>query len=180
MPSDSPRKALCIGMATYDDYDGVYFSAMAIRLYHPEIADETEILVVDNHPGGACSAELKALENWIPGYRYIPFDRIHGTAVRDVVFREANAEFVLCIDCHVMFAAGALGQLLEYFRAHPDTPDLLQGPLLYDDMHTLSTHMEQTWSCGMYGVWGNDPRAADPTSPPFELAMHVGTAGQAR
>jgi len=166
------RKTLCIGMATYDDYDGVYFSAMAIRLYHPEIADDTEILVVDNHPNGPCAAELKALENRIPGFRYIAFDQIGGTAVRDLVFREANADFVLCMDCHVMFAPGSLRALLDYFHQHSDTPDLLQGPLLYDDMRTLSTHMEPQWSCGMYGVWGSDPRAADPAAPPFEIAMH--------
>jgi hypothetical protein len=175
MPPDSPiptRKTLCIGMSVYDDYDGVYFSAMAIRLYHPEIADDTEILVVDNHPDGPCAEELKLLEGSIPGYRYVPFDGNYGTAVRDLVFREANAEFVLCIDCHVMFAPGSLRQLLDYFRAHRDTNDLLQGPLLHDDMRTLATHMDQTWSHGMYGVWGNDPRAADPAAPPFEIAMH--------
>jgi hypothetical protein len=168
----SPRKQLCIGMAAYDDYDGVYFSAMAIRLYHPEIAAETEILVIDNHPRGPSSAGLKALEKSIQGYRYVPFDQIGGTAVRDMVFREAHSEFVLCIDCHVMFAPGSLRLLLDYFHAHPDTPDLLQGPLLHDDMRTLSTHMEPRWSCGMYGVWGSDRRAADPAAPPFEITMH--------
>src|SRR5215467_7318632 len=148
----APRRSLCIGMATYDDYDGVYFSAMAIRLYHPEIANDTEILVVDNHPDGPCAADLKALEHWIPGYRYIPFNQVRGTAVRDLVFREANAEFVLCIDCHVMLTPGSLRKLLDYFHAHPQAPDLLQGPLVYDDLRNLSTHMERIWSCGMYGV----------------------------
>src|ERR1051325_4564387 len=131
-------------MATYDDYDGVYFSAMAIRLYHPEITADTEILVIDNHPDGPCAADLQALENWIPGYRYIPYDQAHGTAVRDLVFREANADFVLCIDCHVMFQAGALRRLLDYFHQHPVTIDLLQGPLVYDDLrseaHTSELH----------------------------------------
>jgi hypothetical protein len=159
-------------MATYDDYDGVYFTAMAIRLYHPEIEDDTEILVIDNHPDGPCTAGLKALENAIPGFRYVPFDQVRGTAVRDLVFREANAEFVLCIDCHVMFAPGSLRALLDYFRAHPDTPDLLQGPLLYDDLRTLYTHMEPRWSGGMYGVWASDNRAADPGAPPFEITLH--------
>jgi hypothetical protein len=168
----SPRKQLCIGMAAYDDYDGVYFSAMAIRLFHPEIAADTEILVIDNHPRGPSSAGLKALEKSIPGYRYVPFDQIGGTAVRDMVFREAHSEFVLCIDCHVMFAPGSLRLLLDYFHAHPETPDLLQGPLLHDDMRTLSTHMDPRWSCGMYGAWGSDRRAADPAAPPFEIAMH--------
>ena len=114
---------------------------------------------------------MRALESWVPGYRYIPFDRLRGTAARDVVFREANAELVLCMDSHVMFVPGALRQLLDYFHAHPDTPDLLQGPLLYDDLRTFSTHMDRNWSTGMYGVWGTDNRALNPAAPPFEIAM---------
>ena len=39
-------KKLTIGMATYDDYDGVYFTLQAIRLYHPEILHDVEFLVV--------------------------------------------------------------------------------------------------------------------------------------
>jgi hypothetical protein len=165
------RKALTIGMATYDDYDGVYFTVQAIRLFHPEITDETEILVVDNHPDGPCAADLKALGNWVKGYRYIPFDRVRGTAVRDVIFREANADSVMCVDCHVMFAPGSLRQLIDYFKTHPDSRDLLQGPLVYDDLQNISTHMVPTWSAGMYGVWGSDARAADPAAPPFEIAF---------
>src|SRR5271169_5631483 len=127
-------KILSIGMATYDDYDGVYFTAQSIRLYHREVTSETEILVVDNHPDGPCSSALKALENQIDGYRYIPWDRSTGTSIRDIVFREADAAFVLCVDCHILFVAGALRRLLDYLIANPDTPDLLQGPLLYDDL----------------------------------------------
>jgi GR25 family glycosyltransferase involved in LPS biosynthesis len=158
-------------MATYDDYDGVYFTTQSIRLYHPEITSETEILVVDNHPDGPCATELKALENWIEGYRYVPWDRTAGTSVRDIVFRETAAEFVLCVDSHVLFAPGALRRLLDYLAANPETPDLLQGPLLYDDLRNLSTHMEPRWSSGMYGVWSTDERAADPDALPFEIVM---------
>jgi hypothetical protein len=61
---------LSIGMATYDDYDGVYFTVMALRLYHPEIAADSEIIVVDNHPDGPCAPALKALESWVPGYLF--------------------------------------------------------------------------------------------------------------
>jgi hypothetical protein len=167
----SRRKALSIGMCTYDDYDGVYFSAMALRLYHPEIADDTEILVVDNHPDGPSAAALKALEGWIPSYRYIPFERLRGTAARSMVFREANADFVLCMDSHVMFSPGSLRQLLEYFQTHPNTPDLLQGPLVYDNLHSISTHMNPVWSAGMYGVWATDDRAQNPAAAPFEIPM---------
>jgi GR25 family glycosyltransferase involved in LPS biosynthesis len=170
-PVSALPKPLCIGMATYDDYDGVYFTAQSIRLYHPEVTSETEILVIDNHPEGPCAAELKGLEDFIEGYRYVPWNRSAGTSVRDIVFREANAAFVLCVDSHVLFAPGALRRLLDYITANPGTPDLLQGPLLYDDLRTLSTHMEPRWSCGMYGVWGTDERAADPDASPFEIVM---------
>jgi GR25 family glycosyltransferase involved in LPS biosynthesis len=158
-------------MATYDDYDGVYFTAQSIRLYHPEVTADTEILVIDNHPDGPCAGDLKALENCIEGYRYVSWNRTQGTSVRDLVFREANAAFVLCVDAHVLFAPGALRRLLDYLIANPETSDLLQGPLLYDDLRSLSTHMEPRWSCGMYGVWGYDERAADPDAPPFEITM---------
>jgi hypothetical protein len=29
------NKLLTIGMATYDDYDGVYFTLQSLRMYHP-------------------------------------------------------------------------------------------------------------------------------------------------
>ncbi len=166
------KPVLTIGMATYDDYDGVYFTAQSIRLYHPEITDETEILLIDNHPDGPCAAELKSLQHWIAGYRYFPWNRTSGTSVRDMVFREAAGEFVLCIDSHVLFAPGVLRKLIDYFTANPGTPDLLQGPLLYDDLRTISSHMEPRWSSGMFGVWGNDPRANEPAAEPFEIVMH--------
>ena len=120
---------------------------------------------------GPCAAELKALEKWIDGYRYVPWNRTAGTSVRDIVFREANAEYVLCVDSHVLIVPGALRKLLDYLLDNPETRDLLQGPLLYDDLRTVSTHMEPRWSCGMYGVWGTDERAADLNAPPFEIVM---------
>ena len=158
-------------MATYDDYDGVYFSVQAIRLYHPEVTDRTEILVVDNHPSGPCAKPLKDLERHVAGYRYVPYERSQGTAVRDLVFREANAEFVLCMDSHVLFRPGALARLVEYLAAHPDSADLWQGPLLGDDLKIHGTHFDPVWRAGMYGVWATDPRGFDPDAPAFEIPM---------
>jgi GR25 family glycosyltransferase involved in LPS biosynthesis len=158
-------------MATYDDYDGVYFSVQAIRLYHPEVTDQTEILVVDNNPAGPCARALKDLERQVPGYRYVPFARSLGTAVRDLVFREANAEFVLCMDSHVLFRPGALARLVDYLAAHPDSLDLWQGPLLGDDLRLHGTHFDPVWRAGMYGVWAIDQRGADPDAEPFDVPM---------
>ncbi len=162
---------LTIGMATYDDYDGIYFTLQAIRLYHPEILSEVEFVVVDNNPDGACGPALRDLGNWIDNYRYIPKGEISGTAIRDWVFREAACEFVLCIDCHVLVVSGALKRLIDYFQAAPDTIDLLQGPMVYDDLKGYATHFKPEWRDGMYGTWDTDPAGANPDQPSFEIPM---------
>jgi hypothetical protein len=166
-----PARSLTIGMATYDDYDGVYFSVQAIRLYHPEITADTEILVLDNHPGGPCSAALKQLETSVDGYRYVPYGSSQGTAVRDWIFREANSVYVLVMDSHVLFAPGCLAKLVDFLKAHPDSNDLWQGPMLSDELTHLSAKFAPVWSAGMYGVWEQDARAADLDGPPFEIEM---------
>ena len=63
--------SLTIGMACYNDFDGVYFSVQALRLYHADALDGCEILVVDNHPGSPAGKTTRALvENWAGG-RYV-------------------------------------------------------------------------------------------------------------
>ncbi|GJL83899.1 MAG: hypothetical protein DHS20C01_35330 [marine bacterium B5-7] len=165
------RKKLTIGMATFDDYDGVYFSVMAIRLFHPEITEETEIVVIDNNPYGTSAKALRALANRVSGYRYIPLSGINSTAVRDAVFVESNADYVLCIDCHVMLEAGSIRKLIDYLDDNPDCNDLLQGPLVNDTLKSVSTHFLPHWQSGMYGFWGCDERGSDSGNDPFEIPM---------
>jgi glycosyltransferase involved in cell wall biosynthesis len=165
------RKRLTIGMATYDDYDGVYFTLQSLRLHHPEVADDIEFVVVDNNPDGACGTHLKALERQIPHYRYIPVRERSGTAVRNYVMAEASSDFVLNLDCHVLIAPGAINRLMQYFEADPYMPDLLQGPLVYDNLATLATHMEPVWRGGMYGIWSSDNAGKDPDAPAFDIPL---------
>ncbi len=170
-PRGSTAPKITIGMATYDDYDGVYFTLQGIRLYHPEILEQAEFVVVDNHPDGPCAQALKGLEPWIPNYRYVPKDDISGTAVRDAVFKEASGEIVLCLDCHVLIAQGTLKRLVDYFDAHPGSRDLMQGPLLFDNLSSIATHFTPKWRAGMYGHWNTVKAAADVDHPPFEITM---------
>jgi Coenzyme PQQ synthesis protein D (PqqD) len=169
-PSTGQRR-LCIGMATYDDFDGVWFTIQAIGMYQAEVLADVSFLVIDNHPEGAAGASLRALEAWLPNYRYVPFDGYRGTAVRDLVFREACADIVCCVDSHVLLQPGALAHLLEWFSANPGSRDLLQGPLLYDDLKSASTHLKPTWGAGMFGQWDRDPRLDEPDGRPFEIPM---------
>ena len=138
------EKTLTIGMATYDDYDGVYFTVQALRLYHPEVARDVAILVLDNNPGGPASHALTEL---------------------------ADTPWVMSIDCHVMFVPGALSLFLDYAAANPDSGNLLQSPLLDDALTTPSTHFEPVWHNWMYGQWGTDDRGYNPQAAPFEIGM---------
>ena len=45
------------------------------------------------------------------------------------------------------------------------------GPLVYDNLETISTHLEPKWRKGMYGCWGTDPRGKDSEAEPFEIPM---------
>lgn len=168
------RPRLTIGMACYDDFNGVYFSIQALELYHAEVMDDVEFLVVDNNPD---SAEGKAVRDfmthWVKRGRYIAAPGVGGTAApRERVFREARGEAVLCMDCHVLIVPGAIHKLLQYYDAYPDCKDLLQGPLLYNDCKSKSTHMDPVWRDAMFGIWGRDPRGEDANGPPFEIPMH--------
>src|SRR5918996_6510968 len=159
--------ALTIGMATYNDFNGVYFTLQALRLYQD--LQDTELLVIDNY---GCQATKQLVEGWVHGARYLLAKEVRGTAApRDLVFREAQGEAVLCCDSHVLFAPGVIRRLKEYYREHPDCPDLLQGPLVYDDLETISTHFEPIWRAEMWGIWETDPRGQDPEGEPFEIPM---------
>ena len=157
---------LTIGMATYNDFDGVYFTLQALRLYQ-DLAD-TELLVVDNY---GCDHTERFVAGWANA-RYRRATDVTGTASpREIVFREAHGEAVLCCDSHVLFAPGAIARLKAYYRAHPQTRDLLQGPMLADDLESISTHQEPVWANEMWGIWATDPRGLDPEGEPFEIPM---------
>lgn len=163
-------KKLTIGMPTYDDFDGVYFSITAIRLYHPELVNDIEFLVVDNNPTGKHAQITREFVESIGGI-YIPFTKWTSSSVgKDLVFKYASAPHVVCIDSHVLIAPGALLKLLEYFRQNPHCKDLLQGPLVNNNF-SVSTHFNPVWRGQMWGIWARDERGADPDGAPFEIEM---------
>jgi hypothetical protein len=166
------HRRLCVGMATFDDFDGVWFTVQAVRLFHAEVADRLSFLVLDNHPEGTAAAELKDLENWIPFLRYVPFRGYRGTAVRDLIFREADADIVCCVDGHVLLQPGALAAIIGWFDEHPESRDLIQGPLLSETLDgPIATHFEPEWGAGMYGQWSVDSRIGASAVHPFEIGM---------
>jgi len=157
---------LTIGMATYNEYSETYFTLQALRQYHD--LENTELLVVDNY---GCEETRRLVEDEFHG-RYVLATDIVGTAApRDLVFRLSQASAVLCCDCHVLFAPNAIARLKQYYREHPNSNDLLQGPLLHDDGVGISTHQEPQWHDMMWGTWATDPRGEDQSGKPFDIPM---------
>ena len=166
------KPSLSVCMAVYDDLDGLYFTVQAINLFHPEVRDRIEILVLDNNPesehGRAVEDFLKNIKN----ARYFPYDGWQSTAVRDVLFDEAESDYVLCVDSHVLILPGVLARLIDYYSQNVHSGDLLQGPMLFDDYDLPpATHFDHIWQKMMLGVWGFDERGSDPNYPPFEIQM---------
>lgn len=163
-------RKLTIGLATHDDYDGLYFTIQSIRLYHKEILDKLEFVIVDNNPNSKHGEAIRKLLSWIKEpTQYLPYTKYQSTSVRNKVFDLAETPYVLCVDSHVMIEQGAIKKLIDFYESGQDNGNLLHGPLVYDDMTSISTHFDLKWSCYMWGQWGTDSRGLDPNGPPFEI-----------
>lgn len=144
---------LSIGMATFDDFDGVYFTIQSLRL-HQQILPGDEIIVVDNNPSSASGLAVKNYCQGV-GVKYIEMPGTTGTTqTRERVFREASGDAVLCMDCHVLLAPDSIARLRKWYDDHPDTLDLYQGPMVLDQLNWNYTHFDLRWRDQMWGIWG--------------------------
>lgn len=167
-------KKLTIGSAVYDDFDGVYFSYQSIRLNNQDIWDDLDLLIIDNNPESAQGKATKSFCEKTRHIRYIPYTEKKSTTVRNEIFKNAEGEFCMSIDCHVLFEPNTIKKLIKYFEENSDTKDLFHGPMYYDIIngHDPCTHMDPVWRDHMYGTWGYDERGNNPENPPFEIPMH--------
>ena len=161
-------KTLTIGLPVFDDYEGTFFTIQSLRMHHADVMDRVQLLVVDSNPD---SEHGKATKHFCDGtsvVKYVEERTLKGTApVKNLIFKHAETEFVMCMDCHVLLEPKAINKLLEYFKK--DDGDLLQGPMIYDDLKSTSTHMDLCWQGGMWGMWGEDKRGLNPKGKPFEI-----------
>lgn len=161
---------LTIGMCCYDDYDGVYFTIQAIRMYHKEVLKDCEFIIVNNNPNSNSGQTTNKLKNWIQEpCQIINFTDYQSTSCRNKIFEYCNTPYCLSTDCHVLFESGSLKKLIKFFDSGKDQGNLLQGPLLYDNMQGISTHFELEWRGNMWGTWATDSRGIDPQNEPFEI-----------
>lgn len=163
-------KKLTIGIATHNDYDGLYFTIMALKLYHPLVqTGEVEFVVIDNDPASHLAGPIISLLNSVGG-QYIPVADKTSTTVKWMIPEFAQGEYVLIVDSHILIEPGGIDALMDYFDKNPDCKDLVQGPLLYDDFKSISTSFEPGWSGHMYGKWKFDEEYHK--GEPFEIPMN--------
>lgn len=144
------KDMITVGMATYDDYDGVYFTVQSLRLYHPLV---TEIIIVDNNPTSEHGKLCKKLSENNNRIKYIPFTRKKSTAVKGEVFKHSTNEIVVVCDCHILFLSSSFEALKYFYSNHHKPYDFIQGPLVYDDLTSECTHLKKGWSGQFYGKW---------------------------
>jgi len=157
---------LTIGMASYNNFQEVWFTLQALRMYQ-DLSD-TEVLVVDNYGDDTLQ---DFIAGWMaPQVRYVRYTERQGTAApRDHVFDQAQGDWVLCIDSHVMLPPGTVARFREWCTAHPSCTDLLQGPMLYDNLHSMADAFDDRWEGSMWGTWRLAQVSTE--TEPYEIQM---------
>lgn len=149
---------LTISMSTYDDYDGVFFTIQSLRMHHSLPAD-TEFIVIDNNPDGGHSKTLSGFLNSVPHCRVIEERERKSSFVKYDAFKHATGDVILGLDCHVLLKAGFIDKLSAWWSNHKGNPSLLTGPLVYNDLVSLSTHMAEEWRGSDFGTWATNADA---------------------
>lgn len=137
---------LSVCLPSYNNFTEVFFTVQALRLYH--CLDDCEILIVDNY--GKDPELEKFVKHQGRGLvRYEKYtEQVGPSCAKNAVFELAKGEMVMCLDSHVLLIPGALNNI-------PVTDDLIQGPLIYNDLVNYTFEMKPVWRGELWGVWGD-------------------------
>lgn len=151
-------KKLTIGTPFYEDFKGAFFTIQNIQINHRKFKDRIEFVVVDNKPRTRQSARLKKFLGSITQskVKYVELKSPVGTAcAKNAVFDNAETDYVLCIDSHVILEENCIEDLFRIYEYGMDHDGLVQGPLIGDDAdpQTAQNSFTSKWSGGMFGQW---------------------------
>lgn len=156
-------------MSTYDDYDGVFFTIQSLRMHH-NLPSNTEFIVIDNNPDGSHSKTLNGFLKAVPNCHVVDERDRKSSFVKYDAFKHATGDVILGLDCHVLLKAGFIDKLLAWWSDHEGSPSLLTGPLVYNDLVSLSTHMAEEWRGSDFGIWATNAEALK-AGDPFPVPM---------
>jgi hypothetical protein len=152
---------LTVGFATHKDPRASQ-TLKNLAMYHATgpLVDAIQFVVIDTSPDTPYGDAIRAMcVNLGRRVKYVSMPENLGTTQpRERIFREADGDAVLVMDCHVNPYPGTLERLIRYYAEHPDCLDLLSGPLVYDNGYRTETHFADQWRGQMRGVWARDER----------------------
>ena len=158
---------LTVGMCTYDDFDGVYFTVQSLKMH--QTCKDFDILIIDNNPHSMSGKTTKHFAD-AAGVEYIAYEAKKGTSVRNQVFEKSKTKYTLCIDSHVLLDAKYIKNLLNYYRENEALKDIVSGTLCDDKLIPYATQFDPIWDHWMYGKWGFN-REKFELQQPFEIGM---------
>lgn len=165
-------KRITLAMCVYDDFDGVYFTCQGNRLLHPILEQEGEILVIDNNPDSRRGRATRFFCENSGFARYMQERTRKGTAVRNLVFEHAQSEIVICVDCHVLLAAGAIEAVVRFFEEDSgNSPLFIQGPHLHDNLVSETRFWRRIWAGGLFGRWNEGQPLSEKGSGAYEFGF---------
>jgi hypothetical protein len=158
-------KKITIGMAHHTDFHGVYFSIQDILKElkfndRKDLLDRLEFVIIENAKDNEHAKSVKHLKQSTglgDKIRVIDLSESSGTSsTRNKIIEEANTEFVLVMDCHVFLCpvVETIEKLFNFIDEYPNTKNLYQGPLVYDNLTNITTHFNDEWGGQMWGRWG--------------------------
>ena len=167
-------KKLTIGSAVYDDYEGVFFTYQSLRLNNMDIWDDLDLIIIDNNPESAEGEATRDFCNRTTNIRYFPHTEKLSNSVKNEIFKHAEGEFCMSIDCHVLFEPDTISRLISFLRKNKNSDDLYHGPMFYDQIQGYDpcSKMDPIWRGDMWGIWATDERGNDKHNEPFEIEMH--------
>jgi len=151
--SNSPSVAVV--MAHFDDYNGAVFSIQHLRMTY---AAQLEFVIADASTTTHPEVHAKLLSFCREaGVTLIDASNAHGTSrTRNIAIAGAEADIVICIDCHVLVSTTGIDAVKRYFSNETNRGNIVSGQMLYDDLIRVNgpTHFNPQWSSQMWGRWG--------------------------
>lgn len=180
--------SVCI--AVDHDRPGLWATLVSLReqIVDDDLEDKVEIVVCNNAPNSAHTAEIKSDCKSIPNCRYIEESKKGSAVAKNAAIAAAMGKAILQIDSHVFLRASnkTLKKVVEFWE-NSDSDDLYFGPLIHQSLTQknyfpergewgvrdclVSTHLYPEWSedNASFGKWRVNGIAYDTDAAPFEI-----------
>lgn len=168
------NKKLTIGITHFGNYCAIHSTIQSIRLYHSDILDDIEIIVLDSHPMNSDGDQLKLslLSNEVCGIpiRYIADNKCKGTASKQMIIDYVSTPYFLCVESGTLLLAGSIKKLIQYFDENVDDSfGIVQGVEFDFSLNNYITHTNFIWNNGVYGIDTKDINAEVSSNRPFSV-----------